>query len=246
MGTEEVHNRTRWNGILLVYRETAVEARESDPPMVELKRDRGTDRRVAVDIVALVHEAVAASWTTNLHRKDPLIGLDIHMIEAHTGLVEDLFDLTSGHVGEIVAVHYDDGTESAGSQAVDGFKSDLLVGGGLPGPDAQLDLNLIGDRLSVADVAGRAQTDGKKMLSSGLETEGPKESRYPVDIYERMACLLRNDAECLLREVTVPCLNVFEDGDQAPPALSMAVYDLFDLLAIHRCPSRRKRTTQRG
>jgi hypothetical protein len=127
MGTEEVDYGTGWDVMFLVHRKTPVQTRETEPSVLEFERNCDTDRRIAINVVARIHQAVTATRATDFHRKDSLVRLYVDRIETHTSLVENLLNLSLGHIGEIVAVDDDDGAQGARSETVDGLEGDLLV-----------------------------------------------------------------------------------------------------------------------
>jgi len=108
MGAEEVDHGTVRDVMFLINREAPVQTRETEPPVLEFEGDRDTNRRIAINVVARIHQAVTATRATDFHRKDSLIRLNVDRIETHTGLVENLLDLSLGHIREIVAVDNDD------------------------------------------------------------------------------------------------------------------------------------------
>ncbi len=82
MGAEEVDHRIVWDFIFLIHRETAVKTRQTEPSVFDIERDGHPNRWIAIDIVALIHQAMIATRATDLHRKDPFVGLNIHPIES--------------------------------------------------------------------------------------------------------------------------------------------------------------------
>ena len=149
MGTEEVDHGTVWDVMFLVNREAPVQTRETEPSVLEFEGDRDTDRRIAINVVTRIHQAVTATRATDFHRKDSLVRLNVDRIETHASLVENLLDLSLGHIGEIVAVDDDDRAQGTRSETVDGLEGDLLVWSRLARFDSQLSLDLLGNTLGL-------------------------------------------------------------------------------------------------
>jgi hypothetical protein len=233
MGTEEVDHGTGWNIMFPVNREAPVKTRKIEPSVLEFEGDRDTDRWIAINVMTRIHQAVTATRTADFHRKDSLVRLYVDRIETHASLVENLFNLSLGHIGEIVAVDDDDGAQGARSETVDGLEGDLLVRGRLARFDSQLSLDLLGNSRSSSDVTGRAQAGGKEVFPPRFEAEGSEKRGNAIDIDQRMTRLPRDNSQRFFWEVTVPGLNILEDRDQSTPVMTMALNDLFNMFWIH-------------
>jgi hypothetical protein len=156
MGTEEIDHSTVWDVMFLVNRKAPVQTRETKPSVLEFEGNRDTDRRIAINIVTRIHQAVTATRATDFHRKNSFVRLNVDRIEAHASLVENVLDLPLGHIGEIVAVDDDDRAQGTGSEAVDGLEGDLLIWSRLARLDSQLSLDLLGNPWASSDVTGSA------------------------------------------------------------------------------------------
>jgi hypothetical protein len=108
MGTEEVDYGTAWDVMFLIDRKTPVQAGETEPALFIFRKDSDTDRRITVNVVTRIHEAVVATRATDFDGKNSLVRLNVDHVETHTGLVKNVLDLCLGHIGEIVAVDDND------------------------------------------------------------------------------------------------------------------------------------------
>src|SRR5512135_2435342 len=106
--------------------------------MLGVQGDRDPNRRVPIDVVMGVHQAVVTVRTADLYRKDPLVRPDIDPVKADGGFVNDLFYLLSCDLREVVAIGDDDRTQGTRAEAVHRLEGDLLVGGCPAGPNAEL------------------------------------------------------------------------------------------------------------
>jgi hypothetical protein len=156
MGTEEIDHSTVWGVMFLVNRKAPVQTRETKPSVLEFEGNRDTDRRIAINIVTRIHQAVTATRATDFHRKNSFVRLNVDRIEAHASLVENVLDLPLGHIGEIVAVDDDDRAQGTRSETVDGLEGDLLIWSRLARFDPQLSLNFLGNAWPSSDVTGSA------------------------------------------------------------------------------------------
>jgi len=156
MGTEEVDHSTVWDVMFLVNRKAPVQTRETKPSVLEFEGNRDTDRRIAINIVTRIHQAVTATRATDFHWKNSLVRLNVDRIEAHASLVENVLDLPLSHIGEIVAVDDDDRAQGTRSETVDGLEGDLLIWSRLARLDSQLSLDLLGNPWASSDVTGSA------------------------------------------------------------------------------------------
>jgi hypothetical protein len=182
MGTEEVHHGVSRNFIFVFYSEAAVKARQSDPSMFRVERDRRSDRRVTVDISIFIHETVIAAGATDLDRENAFIGSDIDTIEACPGLMANLFYALYAHIRKVMSVHHDDGSKSAGAEAIYCFQCDLVVRSCIPWLDPKLTLKFSGDRFASTNMASCSQADGDQVLPSWFQAEGLIECRDSIEV----------------------------------------------------------------
>jgi hypothetical protein len=127
MGAEEVHHLIHWDFILGIHRETSIKTRQAEPSMEGIERDGHTNGWIAIDIVTLIHQAMIAARTADLHWKDPLIREDIHPVESNLCFMDDILDLLERDIGKIVAIHHHDGAKGASPETVHRFEGDLFV-----------------------------------------------------------------------------------------------------------------------
>ena len=111
--------------------------------MEGIERDGHAYGRIAINIMTLIHQAMIAARTTDLDRKDPLIGGDIHPVESDLCSMDDILDLLERDIGKIVAIHDHDGTKGTSPETIQRFKGDLFVKSGLPGPNPELSLECL-------------------------------------------------------------------------------------------------------
>jgi hypothetical protein len=156
MGTEEVDHGTLWHIVFLVNRKAPIQTRETEPSVFEFEGDRDTDRRIAINVVTRIHQAVVTTRATDFHRKDSLVCLNVDRIEAHTSLVENILDLPLGHIGEVVAVNNDDWAQCTRSETVDSLEGDFLIWSRLARFDSQLSFDLLSNSWTSSDVTGSA------------------------------------------------------------------------------------------
>jgi hypothetical protein len=143
MRAEEVHHRIHWDFILGIHRETSIKTRQAEPSVEGTERDGHANGWVAIDIVALIHQAMIAARTADLHWKDPLIGCNIDPIESDLSSVNDVLDLLGCDIGKIVAIDHHDGAKGASPETVQRFKGDFFVWSGLPGLNPELSLECL-------------------------------------------------------------------------------------------------------
>ena len=108
--------------------------------MEGFERDGHANGWIAIDIVALIHQAMIAARTADLHWKDPLIGGEIHPVEADLCSMDDVLDPLERDIGKIMAIHHHDGPKGASPETVQRFKGDLFIRCGLSGLDPELSL----------------------------------------------------------------------------------------------------------
>lgn len=73
-------------------------------------RHSDANRRMAIDEVHRIHQAVIASRTARFHGKYSLIRCDLDLVEPLARLFNDLLYLANGHIGKIVSVDHHNGT----------------------------------------------------------------------------------------------------------------------------------------
>jgi hypothetical protein len=129
--------------MLGINRETSIKTRQAEPPIEGVERDGHADGWIAIDIVALIHQAMITARAADLHWEDPLIGGDVHPVESDLCSMNDVLDLLERDIGEIVAIHHHDGTKGASSETVQCFKGDLFVLSGPPGLNPKLSLECL-------------------------------------------------------------------------------------------------------
>jgi hypothetical protein len=234
MGTEEVHDGVCRNFIFVLNRVAAVKAGQSDPSMFCVERDRRSDRRVAIDISILIHEAMIAAWATDLYRENAFIGSDIDTIEACPGFMGNLFYFLYADIRKVMSVHHDDRPKSTGTEAVYCFQCDLFVRSCFSWLDSQVTLKFRGDCFASANVAGCSQADGDQVFPSWFQAEGSIESHNAVEVNQRTSGLLGDHPQGLFREIAVLGLNFFEKRDETRLISLMVILDDFlYVLGIH-------------
>ena len=88
----------------------------------------------------------------------------------------------------------------------------------LPGVDAQVALDLLGDERSARDVTGRAVTTPDGVLGVGFQAELGIERGDPESHAERLAGRLRHPGHHVLGQPPENGLGSLQKGDQAPPS----------------------------
>jgi len=167
VGAEEIHHRILGNLEFTVYGKTSIQAGQAKPPMISTEGNGHLDRRIPVDPVAPVHQAVVAVGTAHFHREDPLIRRDVHPVQPDPCFMEDLLNPGLSDIGKVVPVHHDDGPQSTGPQAVDGLEGDFPVGSRISGFDGQLFLDFFGDSRAAPNVAGGSGAGDDQVVSRG-------------------------------------------------------------------------------
>jgi len=132
--------------------------------------------------------------------------------------VEDLLDLTSGHVGEVVdrpPRRWDRGHRPPSSLTV----SKVISLSEVVSPALMPNWLSISSAIACPLRTWQAvpKQAERRCFPLGLRLKDRKKVATPIDIHEGMACLSSDDAQRLFGEITVPCLNVFEDGRSRPP-----------------------------
>src|SRR4030042_5111004 len=140
IGAEEVHRRIHWDFILGIHRETSIKTRQAEPSVEGIERDGYANGWIAIDIVALIHQAMITARTADLPWKDPLIGGDVHPVESDLCSMDDVANLLECDIGKIVAINNHDGTKGASPETVQRFKGDLFACSGFPGLNPALSL----------------------------------------------------------------------------------------------------------
>ena len=143
MGAEEVHHRIHWHFMLGIHRETSIKAGQTEPSMESFEREGHANGWIAIDIVALIHQATIAARTADLHWKDPFIGGDIHPVESDFCFMDDVANLLECDIGKIVAINHHDRAKGASSETVQRFKGDFFVWSGLSGLNPELSLECL-------------------------------------------------------------------------------------------------------
>jgi len=131
-----------------------------------------------------------------------------------------------------MSVHHDDGSQGAGSQAVDGLKGDFPVGSRLPGFDGQLLLDLFGDPRPVPHVAGGPGAGDDQVFSPRLQAKEFVEGGHAVDIHQGPSRGLGHDAQGIFRKVTVFFLDLLQDGDDPAPS-RVFLHNIQDMVRVH-------------
>jgi hypothetical protein len=145
MGAEEVHRRVHWDFILGIHRVTSIKTGQAKPAMEAIKRDGHANGWIAIDIVALIHQAMITARTADLHWKDPLVGRNIHPVESDLCSMDDVLDLLDRNIGKIVAVDHHDGPKGTSPETVHRFEGNLFVWCGLPGLNPEVPLERLCD-----------------------------------------------------------------------------------------------------
>jgi len=176
---------------------------------------------------------VVAARAADLDREDPLVCLDVYLIKATHGLVDDLLHIPAGRVREVVSVHDDHGPKGAGPQTVHGFQGDLLVWSRFSRFDAKLPFEFVGNARASADMTGCSQANGDEMFPARVQAERPIESGDTVNVDQGAPCFLSHNSKGFLGQITEPCLNLFEDGDESTAIILMAFNNLVNVIRIH-------------
>jgi hypothetical protein len=124
--------------------------------MLVAERDSHANGRVTVDYVPGVHQAVVATGATDLEREHTLISIDLDSVKTNFDALEDLLDLGTLYLGEIVSVCDNDGTKGTRPYAVDCFQRKLFVRCCLTSVDFQLPLDFFDDGGAPSNVTGRS------------------------------------------------------------------------------------------
>ena len=143
MGAEEVHHRIHWDFILGIHRETSIKTRQAEPSVEGIERDGHANGWTAIDVAALIHQAMITARTADLHWKDPLIGGYIHPVESDPCSMDNVLDLSKRDIGKIVTIHHHHRAKGASSETVQRFKGDFFVWSGLPGLNSELSLECL-------------------------------------------------------------------------------------------------------
>ena len=111
--------------------------------MEGFERDGHADGWIAINVVALIHQAAIAARTAGLHRKDSFIGGDIHPVESDLCSIDDVANLLECDIGKIVAIDHHNRTKGASSETVQRFKGDFFVWSGLSSLNPELPLECL-------------------------------------------------------------------------------------------------------
>ena len=179
---------------------------------------------MSIDALTSIQQSLTAVRATKGEWKEARVVTAL-CVGATTDSCYHLMDIGLSDFGEVIGAGHNHGTESAGAKAIHGLQSELVVFGRFSRLYTETLFEFADNQRRTTNMAGCAKAYGDEVLPSGFEAERVIKCGESKNVDQWSFRLLCDQDKCVLGQVAILGLDLFEDRCDCAVGSLVLLYD---------------------